>query len=164
MWCFRGPPSEERQDANGAAPLWRVHALHLVLPALASWATALALLGCPPLVSAAVAGVAAVGALSATVMIPADGIAGWRNAVIGVLGCVAAVAGTVALHVHAISTGPVAEMAERRASATVEAVVTDDPGSWRSTEDRIGGRVSWCPRGSRRWGSGRPGRPCGSPW
>lgn len=127
MWCFRGPPSEERQDANGAAPLRRVHALHLVLPALASWATALALLGCPPLVSAAVAGVAAVGALSATVMIPADGIAGWRNAVIGVLGCVAAVAGTVALHVHAISTGPVAEMAERRASATVEAVVTDDP-------------------------------------
>ncbi|GAA4221697.1 competence protein ComEC [Streptosporangium album] len=115
------------RDGGSTEKGLRPHALHLVLPALASWATALILLGLPSPVGATVAAIAAVGALSAMAVVPSDGIAGWRNAVIGMLGCVAAVAGTVALQVHAISTGPVAEMAARGASATAEVVVTDDP-------------------------------------
>ncbi|MFC3818043.1 ComEC/Rec2 family competence protein [Planomonospora venezuelensis] len=153
--------------------------LGLVLPALASWATALVLLGHPApagaLVSVAAAGSALIVALrvhlpglrrrppavprAAAAPVrpacspapappslhrygaarqrrdPCRGAAGgpagprhpWGNVVIAVLGCVAAVAGTVAFRVHATGTGPVAALVERRASATVEAVLTDDP-------------------------------------
>lgn len=105
----------------------RSHAFHLVLPALASWAIALVLLGRPASTGAVAALVAAATVLLVAVTVPADGIAGWRNAVLAVLVCVAAVAGTVAFHVHATGTGPVAALAAERASALVEAVVTDDP-------------------------------------
>ncbi|MGW4424017.1 ComEC/Rec2 family competence protein [Streptosporangium sp. NPDC004631] len=105
----------------------RPHALHLVLPALASWGIALVLLGCPASTGAVAALVAAATVLLVAVTVPADGIAGWRNVVLAVLVCVAAVAGTVAFHVHATGTGPVAALAAERASALVEAVVTDDP-------------------------------------
>ncbi|GIH77571.1 competence protein ComEC [Planobispora longispora] len=54
---------------------------------------------------------------------------------VAVLGCVAAVAGTVAFRVHAVGTGPVADLAGRNASATVEAVLTDDP---REVKQRTG--------------------------
>ncbi|MFC7644087.1 ComEC/Rec2 family competence protein [Streptosporangium lutulentum] len=77
--------------------------------------------------SAVVAVVVLAGMLAVVVVIPAEGIAGWRNAVVAVLGCAAAVAGTTAFRVHAVSTGPVAELVERRSSAVMEAVVTDDP-------------------------------------
>ncbi|MFB9251036.1 ComEC/Rec2 family competence protein [Sphaerisporangium melleum] len=43
------------------------------------------------------------------------------------LGCVAAVAGTVAFRVHTVRSGPVAELAERRALVTVEMSLTGDP-------------------------------------
>ncbi|MFG1873700.1 ComEC/Rec2 family competence protein [Sphaerisporangium sp. NPDC049003] len=42
-------------------------------------------------------------------------------------GCVAAVAGAVGFRVHAVGTGPVAELAERRAVVTVEMTITADP-------------------------------------
>ncbi|WP_433254247.1 ComEC/Rec2 family competence protein [Streptosporangium sp. CA-135522] len=103
------------------------HALHLVLPTLATWVIAIVLLGCPPVVGAAVAVTAAAGAAFVAMRIISPGGAGWRNATIATLGCVAAVAGVVAFHVHAVSAGPVAELAARRASTQVEAVVTDDP-------------------------------------
>ncbi|MBB6475087.1 ComEC/Rec2 family competence protein [Sphaerisporangium rubeum] len=45
----------------------------------------------------------------------------------GVLAAVAAVGGGVAVRVHAVTTGPVAEAARGRASVTVEVVVSDDP-------------------------------------
>ncbi|MGV9778427.1 ComEC/Rec2 family competence protein [Streptosporangium sp. NPDC003464] len=105
----------------------RAHTLHLVPSALASWVTALVLLGCSPSAGAAVAVVAAVGALSVAVAVPGGGMAGWRNVLIAVLGCAAAVAAAVAFRVHAVGTGPVAELVDRRASAVVEAVITDDP-------------------------------------
>ncbi|MFJ2031024.1 ComEC/Rec2 family competence protein [Streptosporangium sp. NPDC087985] len=122
----QGPGPPERQGPYGLSAL-RAHTLHLVLPALASWATALLLLGCPVSAGATAAGAAASGALLVAVTVPPEGIAGWRNVVIAVLGCVAAVAATVAFQVHAVSTGPVAELVEKHASAVVEAVVTDDP-------------------------------------
>nr|BFE87963.1 hypothetical protein GCM10020093_105640 [Planobispora longispora] len=59
----------------------------------------------------------------------------WKNVAVAVLGCVAAVAGTVAFRVHAVGTGPVADLAGRNASATVEAVLTDDP---REVKQRTG--------------------------
>ncbi|MEV8633219.1 ComEC/Rec2 family competence protein [Streptosporangium sp. NPDC051023] len=71
--------------------------------------------------------IAAGGALLVMVTVRAERRAGWGNAALAVLVCVAAVAGTVAFHVHAADTGPVAELVDRRASAMVEAVVTDDP-------------------------------------
>lgn len=114
-------------DSDVAEKGWRAHALHLVPPALASWATALTLLGCSASAGAVVAVVVLAGMLVVVVMVPAEGIAGWRNVVVAVLGCVAAVAGTTAFRVHAVSTGPVAELVEQRASMVMEAVVTDDP-------------------------------------
>ncbi|MDP9845693.1 ComEC/Rec2 family competence protein [Streptosporangium lutulentum] len=115
------------RDSDVAKKGRHAHALHLVLPALASWATALILLGCSASAGAVVAVVVLAGMLAVVVVIPAEGIAGWRNAVVAVLGCAAAVAGTTAFRVHAVSTGPVAELVERRSSAVMEAVVTDDP-------------------------------------
>jgi competence protein ComEC len=51
----------------------------------------------------------------------------WRNALLAVLGCVAAAAGAVAFRVHAIDTGPVAELAARRATVAAELTMTGDP-------------------------------------
>ncbi|GAA3124566.1 competence protein ComEC [Streptosporangium carneum] len=73
------------------------------------------------------AAIAVGGALLAAVMFRREREAGWRSVTFAVLVCVAAVAGTVAFHVRATGVGPVAELVGRRASATVEAVVTDDP-------------------------------------
>jgi competence protein ComEC len=114
-------------DSGVAEKGWRAHALHLVLPALASWATALILLGCSASAGAVVATVVLVGMLVVVILVPVEGIAGWRNVVVAVLGCVAAVAGAVAFRVHAVSTGPVADLVEKGASVVMEAVVTDDP-------------------------------------
>ncbi|GHE28744.1 competence protein ComEC [Streptosporangium violaceochromogenes] len=134
--------------------------LPLVVPALASWATALVLLGCPAWAGAVTAVAAAGGGLFAAVTagegraagrgVPSEGVAcagrgpggggcarQGRNALIAALMCVAAVAGTVAFHVHATGTGPVAELAGRGADATVEAVVTDDPRRRARREGRL---------------------------
>lgn len=46
---------------------------------------------------------------------------------IAVLGCVAATAATVGFRVHAITTGPIAELARTGATITAELVLTDDP-------------------------------------
>ncbi|GAA2854341.1 ComEC/Rec2 family competence protein [Streptosporangium fragile] len=89
--------------------------------------TALVLLGCPAGAGAVVAVVMAGGALAVAVTVPTGGMRGLRNAVIAVLACAAAVAGSVAFRVHAVTTGPVAELVERRASVAAEAVVTGDP-------------------------------------
>ncbi|MER6173924.1 ComEC/Rec2 family competence protein [Streptosporangium sp. NPDC001681] len=118
-----GKASGSRSSGKG----WGAHAAHLLLPAAASWVTALVLLGCPAATGAVVAGLTAVGALAVAVPVRTGRTAGWRNAVIAVLGCTAAVAGSVAFRVHAAGTGPVAELAGRHASAVAEAVVTDDP-------------------------------------
>ncbi|MFI6451154.1 ComEC/Rec2 family competence protein [Streptosporangium amethystogenes] len=127
----------ERPDGSGASGKaggfrssgkgWGAHAAHLLLPAAASWVTALVLPGCPAATGAVVAGLTAAGALAVAVLVRVGRTAGWRNAVIATLGCAAAVAGSVAFRVHAAGTGPVAELAGRHASAVAEAVVTDDP-------------------------------------
>ncbi|MBG0828917.1 ComEC/Rec2 family competence protein [Planomonospora sp. ID67723] len=157
-------------------PVPAAHTLRLVAPALASWATALILLGCPAPAGAVVSVASAACALLIALPVrlaglrsrspepcpshvpasvrpqpappsrrrhttarqrrdprrgvpdgPASPAPAWQNIVIAVFGCVAATAGTVAFHVHAAGTGPVAGLVERRASATVEAVLTDDP-------------------------------------
>ncbi|MFB9879805.1 ComEC/Rec2 family competence protein [Planobispora siamensis] len=51
----------------------------------------------------------------------------WGNVMVVVLGCVAATGATVAFRVHAVGTGPVADLVERQVSATAEAVLTGDP-------------------------------------
>src|SRR4051812_6846404 len=89
--------------------------------------TALVLLGCSAVTGAVTAGLMAAGALAAAVLPRSPGVAVRRNAMIAVLGCAAAVAGSVAFRVHAVGTGPVAELAERNAVAVAEVVVTDDP-------------------------------------
>ncbi|GGL01965.1 competence protein ComEC [Planomonospora parontospora subsp. antibiotica] len=122
---------------GGAVPKGSAHALRLVLPALASWGAALVLLGCPVPMGAAVSVIAAAGAMLAAAPVrlagprparraPGPAPAG-RNTMIAVLGCVAATAATVAFRVHAADTGPVADLVRKGASATAEAVLTDDP-------------------------------------
>lgn len=133
------------------------HAAYLVLPAAASWVTALVLLGRPAATGAVVAALTAVGALAVALLVRTGRTAGRRNAVIAVLGCTAAVAGSVAFRVHAAGTGPVAELAGRHASAVMEVVVTDDPREVARRGGCSGGRASWCPPGSSRSGRGRAG-------
>ncbi|MFC4059439.1 ComEC/Rec2 family competence protein [Planomonospora corallina] len=119
------------------------YSLRLVLPALASWAAALVLLGCPPWAGAAVAAAAVAGVVPAVSRArrsrvrpgphpgprrgPAATSPAWGNVAVAVLACVAATAATVAFRVHATGTGPVAGLVREGASATVEAVLTDDP-------------------------------------
>lgn len=115
------------KDEGSGGGEWSAHTVHLVLPAMASWVTALVLLGCSAVTGAVLAGLMAVGALSVAALVRAGETATWRNAVIAVLGCAAAVAAAVALRVYATGTGPIAELAGRHASAVTEVVVTDDP-------------------------------------
>ena len=131
---FSGPLGPDGPVGSGEAGAprsfgkgWEAHATHLVLPALASWVTALVLLGCTAATGAVVATLAVAAALAVALLARAERAAGRRNAVIAILGCVAAVAGSVAFRVHAAGTGPVAELVARHASAVAEVVVTDDP-------------------------------------
>ncbi|MEU1877319.1 ComEC/Rec2 family competence protein [Streptosporangium sp. NPDC020072] len=126
MTWLTGQAANLGQDTGQDTPA-RAHTLHLVLPALASWMAALVLVGCPASIGACAALTALGGALLTAVAIRARGRTAWRGVALAVLVCVAAAAGVVAFHVHAADTGPVAELARRRASATFEAVVTDDP-------------------------------------
>jgi competence protein ComEC len=147
-----GPPTPSRRAGEGEEKVGPVHSLKLVLPALAAWGTALVLLGC----SAVTGAVSAVLALLAAVLVQswrgrvrpvagatalvrawprggraAAGSAGasrvWCNTLVGVLVCTAGTAAAVAFRVHSVSTGPVAEEAQRRAVVTAEIVLTDDP-------------------------------------
>lgn len=66
----------------------------------------------------------------------------WRNVAIATLTCVAATSASVALRVHAVSTGPVVALAARGAQVTAQITLTDDPRvrphrGGRSTQDRI---------------------------
>ncbi|MER6944883.1 ComEC/Rec2 family competence protein [Nonomuraea sp. NPDC000554] len=119
----------EAPDMDGIDPP-RSHSWALTLPALAAWATALPLMGCSATTGMAVASIAVVAALTvalATRNRPTPGAGHWRNVTIAVLGCVAAVAATIALRVHAVSTGPVADLAANGASITAQISLTDDP-------------------------------------
>ncbi|MEU4230725.1 ComEC/Rec2 family competence protein [Nonomuraea sp. NPDC026600] len=51
----------------------------------------------------------------------------WRNVAIATLTCVAATSASVALRVHAVSTGPVVALAARGAQVTAQITLTDDP-------------------------------------
>ncbi|MEU0567069.1 ComEC/Rec2 family competence protein [Nonomuraea sp. NPDC005983] len=87
-------------------------------------------MSCSATTGIAVASIAAVAALTAALATrsrPTTGAGQWRNVAIAVLGCVAAVAAGVALRVHAVSTGPVADLAANGASITAQISLTDDP-------------------------------------
>jgi competence protein ComEC len=140
------------------------HSWSLALPALAAWATALTLLNFSPTTSLIVSAVATVSALltlprlsrvlqvgSLTWIVPGRTSPGavqgsarrlWRNVAIATLTCVAATSASVALRVHAVSTGPVADLATRGAQVTAQITLTDDPKirrhrGGRFTQDRI---------------------------
>ncbi|MFG1943603.1 ComEC/Rec2 family competence protein [Nonomuraea sp. NPDC048826] len=95
-----------------------------MLPALAAWGAAIVLLGCPvPVVTlVCLASVASTLAAWRLIRDPAH-----RNTVAAVLICVAAVGGSIALRLHAVTTGPVAELAAEGASITAEITLTGDP-------------------------------------
>ncbi|MEO3788854.1 ComEC/Rec2 family competence protein [Nonomuraea sp. B10E15] len=113
------------------------HAWPLLLPAIAAWASALILLGCSARISTAVALVAALGAAAVawhTRSLPgrrdgrsAGGPAAWRGVILATLVCAAASSGSVAFRVHAVTSGPVAELAAANAFVTARIVLTDDP-------------------------------------
>jgi competence protein ComEC len=106
-----------------------VYSLRLVLPALAVWATALVLLGCPAAVGAVTGGVAAVAAgLAAVLWRRNQGRTGrWAGVFVAVLGCVAAASVAVAFRVESVASGPVAEGGRARQPVTARIVLTGDP-------------------------------------
>ncbi|MEO3802677.1 ComEC/Rec2 family competence protein [Nonomuraea sp. B1E8] len=113
------------------------HAWPLLLPAIAAWACALILLGCSARIGTAVALAAALGVVAVawhTRSLPGrrDGRstswpAAWRGVILATLVCAAAASGSVAFRVHAVTTGPVAELAAANAFVTAQIALTDDP-------------------------------------
>ncbi|MFE0150033.1 ComEC/Rec2 family competence protein [Nonomuraea sp. NPDC059007] len=92
-----------------------------VFPALAAWATALILLGAPAEVSFICAAVAALATATLYATPP------WRGTAVSIAACTAAAAATVAFHTHAVSTGPIPDLARKGITATAEVVLTNDP-------------------------------------
>ncbi|MEV4080282.1 ComEC/Rec2 family competence protein [Nonomuraea fuscirosea] len=114
----------------------REHTWPLALPALAAWAAALILPAC----SALTGMIVAITAVSATIVVlrliqSADGQTdsstarhtAWRNVALATLICTAAASASVAFRVHALTTGPAAQLAEANAFVTAQIALTDDP-------------------------------------
>ncbi|MFC0555468.1 ComEC/Rec2 family competence protein [Planotetraspora thailandica] len=117
--------------------------LPLLAPALTAWAVALVLLGLPAVVGTATAlgcgGAAltwAAVSLYRARRLPRpprddDRRGAWagssRRVVIGMLACASATAAVVTFKVHAVTAGPVAQLAARGATVTADVVITDDP-------------------------------------
>ncbi|GLW97923.1 ComEC/Rec2 family competence protein [Microtetraspora sp. NBRC 16547] len=143
-----GPPSGGSHQTAGGGTAWAAgHSLRLVCPATVSWLAALVLLGC----SATTGAVVAAGSASVALLIWATTrngpprLVSWRRAVgsgdrvggrsrgpvagtaLAALACGAATAAVVAFKVHGVSTGPVVELAARRATVTAEVEIGDDP-------------------------------------
>ncbi|WP_218128695.1 ComEC/Rec2 family competence protein [Nonomuraea maritima] len=105
------------------------------MPALAAWAAAMVLLGCPAGTGAIAAITAALGAAATAWLIRPrvtrigwyDITSHWRNIAIATLICTAAASVSVALRVHMITSGPVPEMAGENAYVTAQITLTDDP-------------------------------------
>ncbi|GAA1648025.1 hypothetical protein GCM10009733_051430 [Nonomuraea maheshkhaliensis] len=110
----------------------REHTWPLAVPALAAWATALILPACSALTGMIVATAAAVAAIVLLRLTRfADGQAArrtaWRNVTIATLICTAAASASVAFRVHALTTGPAAQLAAANAFVTAQIALTDDP-------------------------------------
>ncbi|GIH47409.1 competence protein ComEC [Microbispora rosea] len=115
----------------------------LAAPAVASWLTALVLLGCPAVAGAAVALAATVAGAVTWVTTstagrrgkqPGKGLAGTTVApgaaariALAVLASTAVTATVTAFTVHKVTTGPVPDLARRNLTVTAEAEITDDP-------------------------------------
>ncbi|MDA0634944.1 ComEC/Rec2 family competence protein [Nonomuraea sp. MCN248] len=91
---------------------------------MAAWIAAIALLGCSVPVVACTGLVCVGGSLAAWRLIrdPAH-----RNTTVAVLVCVAAVSGSIALRLHAVTTGTVAALATEGVTVTAEITLTGDP-------------------------------------
>jgi competence protein ComEC len=133
------PISKISSASSGAPPRSGVHDLRLVIPAMATWLTAMVLIGGSPAVAYLAAGLCAGAAVAALV---ARGRAGQRagrlrarrSAVVrhgvtagAALACAAASAAGVGLRLSAIGSGPVHDLAVSGGRATLEAVVTGGP-------------------------------------
>ncbi|MFI7614006.1 ComEC/Rec2 family competence protein [Nonomuraea terrae] len=113
----------------------RERAWPLAFPAVAAWGSAMALLGCSAGTGMIVAVTSALGAAATAWLVRPrvtrigwhDITTGWRNIAIATLICTAAASASVALRVHALSTGPVPELADSSAFITAEIALTDDP-------------------------------------
>ncbi|MGI5282807.1 ComEC/Rec2 family competence protein [Nonomuraea polychroma] len=151
--AYHGPgaPGPTRTDA-GPRPVGiepdadleeREHAWPLTLPALAAWASALILLGCAAVVGMIVAVFAVLATCAVAWHTRASAVAWhtgaptrsrspamppvWRNVTLATLICAAAVSASVALRIHALTTGPAAELAAKGSSITARIALTDDP-------------------------------------
>lgn len=98
--------------------------MRLVLPALAAWVTAFGLLGATAVVALVAAG--------ATVLAAAFLVFGrrrrhWVNVTAASLAGASAAAAAVGFRLAAVDAGPLPDLAEERAAATIDAVLTSDP-------------------------------------
>ena len=106
----------------------------LVIPAVATWLTALVLIGCPPMVAYVTAGICC-GAMMPALAAARHGrrsgtvgaIARHGALVVAALACAAASAAGVGTRLSAIGSGPVRALAVAGAGATLDATVTDSP-------------------------------------
>jgi competence protein ComEC len=96
--------------------------VRLTLGALAAWLSVLATLVLPPVAGA---GVGVVALLLAVLALTRR--RRWSAVVALLLGCAGAAAVATAVRVAAVDHSPLARLAEQRASATVELVLSDDP-------------------------------------
>ncbi|SDG18010.1 competence protein ComEC [Sinosporangium album] len=107
------------------------HAIHLGVPALAVWVTALVLLGCSAATSVWMAAVSAAACLGLAFRVRRRGNAisrpSWSTVGLAAAVGVCAVSVVVAFRSHAIAEGPVAEAARMRAEVEIELVLTGDP-------------------------------------
>ncbi len=101
--------------------------LRALLLGAGAWAGALAVLLLPPTWACGVLSVAAAGLVAWAVVRArtrgGDGVAGPAGLLLAML----AVAGTSALHLHAVAASPVAELARQGAAVRLDLVITTDP-------------------------------------
>jgi competence protein ComEC len=127
--------------------------LRLVPAALAAWAVELVAIGLGPVVGGGLTALAAVTALLAW-------RCGWAPQAVAVAGCVAAAGLVVTAQVGLVAVHPLRGAAERGASATVGAMVVDDPRAIRAAPGAATGgparvlveaRLRWAELGGDRW-------------
>lgn len=97
--------------------------LRLAAPAVAAWLAAMVVLRLPPMAGLGVAAVAATGGTALAWRRPGA----WWTVAVAALACAAAAATCAALRVAAAGQGPLRDLAEERAVATLELVVVSDP-------------------------------------
>ncbi|WP_083958363.1 DNA internalization-related competence protein ComEC/Rec2 [Herbidospora mongoliensis] len=108
-------PSSDDEVIAPPANVWQGHSVELVAPVVVGWLAALLLVGLPAWASFLAAGVFCLVALARKRVLVAIAIAGCAVSVV------------VGIKVHGVTSGPLAQMAEKNATVSAELVISTDP-------------------------------------